>query len=123
MKGVIGLVIMLVALLVACAPASAPSPARTPSGPAVATPTQPATIVTPGDGTSAGRALFAAKGCATCHGAAAQGGIGPNLKEPKRTADAITSRVRSGGEVMPAFTPAQVSDAELQNIVAFLQAP
>ncbi|MBI2864990.1 MAG: c-type cytochrome [Chloroflexi bacterium] len=118
------------------APATPTSASATPTL-ALATPTRPAATSTPaaapatptpaapptaGDAT-AGKALFAAKGCAACHGAEAQGGLGPNLKTPKREANLVTTTMRSGRGLMPAFTQAQVSDAELQNITAFLQAP
>ncbi|MBI2914954.1 MAG: cytochrome c [Firmicutes bacterium] len=67
--------------------------------------------------------MFGSKGCSACHGAEAQGGIGPNLKTPKREASLITTIMRSGKGMMPAYTQSQVGDDEIQNIIAFLQAP
>ena len=101
MRSLVGLVAVLGLVALACA-----SPAATPA-PNVAE----------------GKALFVGKGCGACHGAEAQGGIGPNLKQPQQTADAITTAVRSGKGSMSAFPASQLSDAELQNIIAFLRAP
>lgn len=54
--------------------------------------------------------------CAVCHGATAQGGIGPNLQCRRNIAGAV----RNGIGSMPAFTAAQVSDADIVAIEAWL---
>ncbi len=58
--------------------------------------------------------------CAPCHGAAGEGGIGPQLAGRALTAQAVTARVRQGGLVMPAFSPQQISDAQLQALIAYV---
>ncbi len=80
-------------------------------------------VPTAGNDAAAGKAVFTAKSCAACHGPEALGGMGPNLKTPKREASLITTTVRSGKGAMPAFAQSQVSDADLQSMIAFLQAP
>lgn len=77
---------------------------------------------------AAGQEKFAGS-CAGCHGANAEGGMGPKLDKAKAwTAEQFTAAVREGktpdrtlGMVMPHFTTEQVSDAELNNIHAYLK--
>ncbi|MBI4301323.1 MAG: c-type cytochrome [Chloroflexi bacterium] len=90
------------------------SPSPTPSAPAGPSPT-PSAPASSGEG----KTLFANKGCAGCHGPNAEGGIGPSLKG--RKGEQITAAVRNGKGIMPAFTQAQVSDSELQSIIAFIE--
>jgi mono/diheme cytochrome c family protein len=66
-----------------------------------------------------GKALFASKGCAACHGPNAEGKVGPALAG--HTEEEIVKTVRSGKGAMPAFSTAQLSDAELQEIVEFIE--
>ncbi|MFQ5856238.1 MAG: c-type cytochrome [Anaerolineae bacterium] len=67
----------------------------------------------------AGKELYAAKGCIACHGPEAQGTEnGPAL--PVHTAEQVRRQVRQPLEKMPAFTEEQVSDEELEKIVAFI---
>lgn len=66
-----------------------------------------------------GQALFAEKGCAACHGPEAEGTeIGPAL--PGHTAEQILRQVRDPLGKMPPFTEEQISDAELEKIVAYI---
>lgn len=69
--------------------------------------------------TEEGKTLFSNKGCAACHGANAEGGIARALGG--RKGPEITTAVRNGRGIMPAFTPAQLSDGELQSIVTFIE--
>lgn len=76
----------------------------------------------------AGKNKFATS-CAGCHGANAEGGIGPKLNVTKTwSLEQFTAAVREGkapektlSAVMPHFTAEQLSDAEMANIHAFLQ--
>ncbi|MBI4295707.1 MAG: cytochrome c [Chloroflexi bacterium] len=64
-----------------------------------------------------GATLFSGA-CAACHGAQAQGGVGPALKG--KDATFVQSTVRSGKGIMPAFSPNQISISELEDIIIFL---
>jgi len=79
-------------------------------------PTQPAS-----PDPAAGRALWAQKPCLGCHGANAEGGIGPRLAGTSLLFDEVLLRVRTGKAPMPAFAADQISDQELKNIVAWFQ--
>jgi ubiquinol-cytochrome c reductase cytochrome c subunit len=71
-----------------------------------------------------GRKLFANYGCYQCHGREAQGGLGtgPRLG-PKPIAFAALQRyVRQPSGQMPPYTAKVVSDRDLADIYAFLQA-
>lgn len=69
-----------------------------------------------------GEQLFQEKGCAQCHGANRRGTEkGPDLsKVHKHLSDAkIRDQIVNGGGAMPPFGDA-VSEAELQDLIAFL---
>ena len=68
-----------------------------------------------------GKQLWAQKPCQGCHGANAEGGIGPTLAGTTLPFDRVLRQVRRGGGPMPAFAPESISDQELQNIYAWLQ--
>lgn len=66
-----------------------------------------------------GKRLFAEKACAACHGPEAQGTEGgPAL--PGHTPEQIRRQVREPLGKMPPFTEEQVSEAELEQIIAFI---
>jgi mono/diheme cytochrome c family protein len=72
----------------------------------------------------AGAVLFRDKGCAYCHGPAAQGTQkGPSLASVRktRTAPQIANQIQNGGKQMPAFKSA-VSPDELAQLISFLRA-
>lgn len=106
--------------LAACgAPAEPATPTPTPtSAPA------PATAVSAVD---AGKVLLTEKGCAACHGANGEGmeNLGPAL--PGHSREAVFRQVREprpvpeGSVQMPAFSQEQISDEELEQIVAFIE--
>jgi len=78
----------------------------------------------PAGNADTGRKLFVSFGCYQCHGYEAQGSsaTGPRLG-PKPIAYAAFLRyVRRPTNQMPPFTAKVVSDADLANIYAFLQA-
>jgi ubiquinol-cytochrome c reductase cytochrome c subunit len=86
-------------------------------GPAVPTPR-------PGAGSVAeGRELFTDH-CAGCHQAVAEGGVMPGAKAPplnRATPRQIAEAVRIGPYVMPKFSQKDLSDAQLNAIVAYVQ--
>jgi cytochrome c553 len=86
--------------------------------------TQPAATEAPAAASldpETGHQVWQSKPCIGCHGANAEGKIGPRLAGTGLTFDAVLLRVRSGKASMPAFTTDQVSDLELQQIYAWLR--
>ena len=97
-------------------PSTTPPPTTTPGGPEALQ----------GDPV-AGKAVFAANGCASCHtlaAAGATGNVGPNLDQAKPGQAKVRLFVQngstSGGISMPAF--ASMSQTDLNNIAAFVYA-
>jgi mono/diheme cytochrome c family protein len=68
-----------------------------------------------------GAQLWQEKPCIGCHGAMAQGGIGPTLAGTSLDFEEVLLRVRTGKAPMPAFTEQEVTDMELRNIYAWLE--
>ena len=73
----------------------------------------------------AGKAVFAANGCASCHtlaAAGATGNVGPNLDVVKPSQSLVRTFVQngstSGGISMPAFS--NMSQTDLNNVAAFV---
>jgi mono/diheme cytochrome c family protein len=107
-----------------------PEPAPEPPPPAPGT----TTAEEPSGSPEAGRAVFAAQGCGTCHTfppAGASGTIGPNLAETLAGKDAAYIRtsivdpnaeIASGynADVMPDTYEEQLSPEQLNDLVAFL---
>lgn len=68
----------------------------------------------------AGRRVFQ-HSCYTCH-IQGEGGLGPSLNEKALPAFAIRFQVRHGWGAMPAFTADEISDEDLDALVAYVQA-
>jgi mono/diheme cytochrome c family protein len=132
------LIVMLGLLAAGCYPDPSPpnlTPIPTLAPPVILTPVGAAAVIPtaaprqPGQGNAQdGQALFAAN-CAACHGAEAQGGVGPALKNNQfiKTAgnDKIFQTIADGrtGTAMPAWSQAKggkLTDAQIDNLVAFL---
>jgi mono/diheme cytochrome c family protein len=99
-------------------PTQAPAPTQVPA------PTQaPAPAAAPGGDAAAGKQAWATKPCIGCHGANAEGGVGPKLAGTKLTLEEVQKVVRNGraGTAMMAFGESQISDSELANIYAWLK--
>jgi mono/diheme cytochrome c family protein len=69
-----------------------------------------------------GKKLFESDGCYQCHGLAAQGGVGPKLGPRPLSWAAFSRYVRQPTDQMPPYTAKVVSDQELADVYAFLQA-
>jgi mono/diheme cytochrome c family protein len=67
-----------------------------------------------------GQAAFA-RACSSCHGADAKGQNGPALLPFEREFLEVRGIVRDGRGEMPSISPADVSDEELAQIVAYLK--
>jgi mono/diheme cytochrome c family protein len=69
-----------------------------------------------------GRLAFERAGCDMCHGAEGDGeGLDPMLVPMTRDLDGLTAIVRQGFGHMPRMSRAEVSDADLARIHAWLQ--
>lgn len=100
------------------APAAAPSPAASSSSPAASA---SAAAASAGDAV-AGKEAFTEK-CSVCHGAGAQGFIGPYIAGVNWGTSGLHTIVRvgiGGYGGMPAFNADAVTDQDITNIVAFL---
>jgi cytochrome c553 len=78
-----------------------------------------------GTGASAGKELFLASGCGTCHvlGAASTGGTyGPNLDTAKPSRDLVVQRVTGGKGLMPSFK-GRLTDQQIRAIADFITKP
>ena len=78
--------------------------------------------VSPAGNAQNGKRLFASRGCGTCHGSEAQGAVGPRIGPPPVSFSAFLNFVRQPTGQMPPFTAEAVSNSELADIYAFLQA-
>lgn len=109
--------------------AAAETPTEPPPSPTETTTAATATMVvaatsppdTAGPDPAVGQQLWAQKPCIGCHGAQAEGIIGPRLAGTALDFDEVLLKVRTGAAPMPAFTEADVSDLEVQHIHAWLQ--
>jgi mono/diheme cytochrome c family protein len=70
---------------------------------------------------AAGQTAFTAKTCSGCHGANAEGAIGPKLAGTGKSQTQVLNTVRKGEGQMPAFDASKVSDQDVANIYAWLQ--
>ncbi len=73
---------------------------------------------------SEARDLFAARGCAECHGAEGEGTdtASKSLAGTRMIIQQFETRVRNGrGSAMPAHTPDQISDEEIQTLYDWLR--
>jgi cytochrome c551 len=70
---------------------------------------------------AAGQTAYTAKGCAACHGANAEGVIGPKIAGTARSQSQVLDTVRKGRGQMPAFDTSKASDQDVANIYAWLQ--
>jgi mono/diheme cytochrome c family protein len=103
-------------------PTSTPVPTPTPAPTATPLPTPTPTRALPSvPDPATGAQIWQENPCINCHGAAAEGGIGPKLAGTGLSFDQVRLRVRSGAGAMPAFSVDQISDLALQHIYAWLR--
>jgi mono/diheme cytochrome c family protein len=71
---------------------------------------------------SRGKEIFMKDACYTCHGTTGAGGVaGPQLAHTGLNADAIKQQLRSPQIRMPSYSEKILSDAEIADIVAYIQ--
>jgi mono/diheme cytochrome c family protein len=68
-----------------------------------------------------GKKIFAGQNCGSCHGADAQGGVGPLIGPPPGTMAQFVTSVRQPTGQMPAYSDKQVSDQELTDLYTYLK--
>lgn len=87
-------------------------------------PSSAATSAAPAGNAEDGKKLFVSYGCYQCHGREAQGSdaTGPRLGPRPIAFTAFSRYVRRPAGQMPPYTAKVVSDADLANIYAFVQA-
>jgi ubiquinol-cytochrome c reductase cytochrome c subunit len=108
---------VMVAALLGVTPAVARQAARSPA----AAPVQPASQPR-GDGEN-GKALFKSVGCFQCHGNEAQGGAaGPRVGPDPLPFARFVAYIRAPRGEMPPYTAKVLSEQELADVHAFLQA-
>jgi mono/diheme cytochrome c family protein len=120
------------AYLVSLAPASLPKAATTPAAtapaviaPASAAPTAtsapPPTVPAAGDPVH-GRQVYAAN-CSACHGANAQGGVGPGLHGEKNRKDlaAAIAWIENPKLPMPKLYPSVISRKDVEDVAAYVE--
>ena len=69
----------------------------------------------------AGKILWAGNTlqCRNCHGAAGEGGFGPDLAGRKLVFEQFRHGVREPWRLMPAYTEKQISDQDMVNLIAY----
>jgi mono/diheme cytochrome c family protein len=84
----------------------------------------PATQAAPAGNAEAGKKLYESYGCYQCHGREAQGSsaTGPRLGPKPIAFTAFSQYVRRPTGQMPPYTTKVMSDAEMADIYAFVQA-
>jgi mono/diheme cytochrome c family protein len=70
-----------------------------------------------------GKRLFLADGCYQCHGTTGAGGgmAGPRLAPNPLPLEGVRAKLRTASGRMPVYTAAVLSDAQIADIVAYLQ--
>jgi mono/diheme cytochrome c family protein len=68
-----------------------------------------------------GKTAFTMHGCYQCHGTVGQGGAGAKLAPKPLPLDAIVSFVRSTNRQMPPYSEQILSNADLDDIHAYLE--
>ena len=71
---------------------------------------------------AAGKTVFAASGCTSCHtlkDAGAKGTVGPNLDQKMPPAALVVERVTSGKGVMPSFS-GQLTSKQIADVAAYV---
>jgi len=96
---------------------TSPPPTETPTSPPPTEESAPPAEPDP----ELGQQIWAEKPCIGCHGANAEGNIGPRLAGTALDYDEVLLRVRAGKAPMPAFGEDEVSDLEVEHIYAWLQ--
>ncbi len=118
----------IAAYLASLPPATSPKLAATSQTTAVvaapdASPSSAAQIATSGGGDPAhGRQVYTAN-CAACHGASAQGGVGPALhgERARKNTTAAIAWIKNPLPPMPKLYPAVLSEQDVRDVAAYVE--
>jgi len=111
------------------APASPASPAPNQTPTASAASPQPAASITGSASTSSpggdpvhGHQIYSAN-CAACHGASAQGGLGPSLigEKTRKDAAAAIAWIKNPKPPMPKLYPAPLGEKDVEDVAAYIE--
>ncbi|MDA8189660.1 MAG: cytochrome c [Dehalococcoidales bacterium] len=77
-------------------------------------------------GADAGKAVYERNACSACHGTNGEGGAGPALKgaafaEQYSNVDKLVAFIRKGGGGMPGFTEERIDQAQIDDLVYYIQ--
>jgi mono/diheme cytochrome c family protein len=118
----------IAAYLASLAPASAPqasSTAQVPvsAGPAASPASSGAPPVSSGAGDAVHGGQIYATNCAVCHGANAQGGIGPSLRGEKtrKNSAAAIAWIKNPLPPMPKLYPSVLSEKDVEDVAAYVE--
>ena len=77
----------------------------------------------PAGNSANGKRVYLADGCFYCHGTTGAGGgiAGPRLAPNPLPLEGVKAKVRTASGRMPVYSPAVLKDAEIADIVAYLQ--
>jgi mono/diheme cytochrome c family protein len=81
------------------------------------------TLAAPAGNAANGKRVYLADGCFYCHGTTGAGGgnAGPRLAPNPLPLEGVKAKVRTASGRMPVYSPAVLKDAEIADIVAYLQ--
>jgi mono/diheme cytochrome c family protein len=104
------------------APTSTAPPSSTTPAPASSTTSAPPALAVPVAGAVHGHAVYMAN-CAACHGANAQGGIGPSLRGEKNRKDtaAAIAWIKNPRPPMPKLYPVALSEKDVDDVAAYVE--
>lgn len=100
-----------------------------------ASPAPQASVALPGDPAAGAQVYSGSGGCTSCHGASLEGGIGAKLNPIQKLPGVdnpldpnyLRTTIRNGrsgdpgfSAQMPAFSPEQLSDTDLNNVISFI---
>jgi|SRR5581483_1818234 len=82
----------------------------------------PTLAATPEGNPVEGKRLYMTVGCYQCHGTTGSGGLaGPRLAPNPLSLEGIRAKLRTPSGRMPVYTAKVISDAEIADVLAYLQ--
>jgi len=112
----------IAAYLAALAPAPPPQPSASPTPSATPAATAVTASQQPGADAAHGARIYVTN-CAACHGASAQGGVGPSLRGEKTRKDtaAAIAWIKKPQPPMPTLYPVVLSEKDVDDVAAYVE--